>query len=432
MKIKNIHAREILDSRGDPTVECDVVLDDGSIGRASVPSGASTGVHEAVELRDNDPKRYGGKGVLTAVKNINTEIKNALYGMDATEIRKIDGTLLRLDGTENKSRLGANAILAVSLSCARAAAVSAKIPLYQYLRKTFAENLKDNFILPVPLVNILNGGKHADSNLDFQECIIIPIGASSFPEIVRMGSEIFHSLGQILKEKHLSTNVGNEGGYAGYFKNHAEAFQLFTQAIESAGYKSGEDACLGIDVAASSFFGGGIYDVTSEKKKFSTEEMIGYLRDLTEKYPIISIEDPLGEDEWGAWQKFTQEFGSRLQIVGDDLFVTNVKRIQQGIEQKVANAVLIKVNQIGTLSETADAILLSQKNNYRTIVSHRSGDTEDSFIADLVVALDCGQIKTGSMSRSERVVKYNRLLQISEELGGKARFLGKKTFGFLG
>ena len=430
-KIKSIHAREILDSRGDPTIEVEVLLENNFLGRASVPSGASTGIHEAAELRDNDKARYGGKGVLRAVNNVNNEIARILVGAEVTSQREIDVKMIALDGAENKGRLGANAILGVSLACVKAGAIAQGLPLYAYLRQTFAPELGEDFVMPVPMINILNGGKHADSNLDFQECIILPVGASSFPEAVRMGSEIFHALGNLLREQKMSTNVGNEGGYAGDFPSHAGALTMFVQAIEKAGYKAGNDAYLGFDVAASSFFQNGKYNVTSEKQIFDEAGFVSYLEGLISRFPLISIEDPLAEDEWAGWRAFTAKFGQKLQIVGDDLFVTNVKRIQQGIAEKVANAVLVKVNQIGSLSETVDAILLSHKNNYKTIVSHRYGDTEDSFIADLVVALDCGQIKTGSMSRSERVVKYNRLLQINEELGSKARFSGKKTFGFL-
>ncbi|MFA7308439.1 MAG: phosphopyruvate hydratase [Patescibacteria group bacterium] len=430
-KIKEIHAREILDSRGDPTVEVDVTLEDGSFGRASVPSGASTGTHEALELRDADKARYLGKGVLHAVRNINTEIRDALVGQEGDQQRRLDELMIRLDGTENKARLGANAILGVSLALAKAAAVSMQMSLYRYLRRTYNPSLPDQFVMPVPMMNIINGGKHADGTLDFQEFIIFPIAATNINEVIRMGSEIFHALAPILKSNHISTNVGNEGGYAGDFAGHSHATKLILQAIENAGYKPGIDAYVGMDVAAGSFYEAGKYAVKSEGALMSREGLVDYLASLVDRYPIISIEDPLFEDDWEGWHAFTARFGKKMQVVGDDLFVTNVKRIQKGIEEGAANAVLIKPNQIGSLSETVDAILLAQKAGYRTVVSHRSGETEDSFIADLVVALNCGQIKTGSMSRSERLTKYNRLMQIAEELGDKATYLGKATFDFL-
>lgn len=430
-KIKEISAREILDSRGDPTIEVDVTLEDGAFGRASVPSGASTGVHEALELRDGDKSRYRGKGVLTAVKNVETEIKNALVGMESGEQGMIDKTMIDLDGTPNKARLGANAILGVSLAVAKASADSHRLPLYQYLRNVFHPELGDQFIMPVPMMNILNGGKHADSNLDFQEFEFLPIGAPNFSEAVRMGSEIFHKLGEIFKSNGISTNVGNEGGYAANFTNHEHAINMIFQAVEEAGYRAGQDAFLGLDLAASSFFKDGKYTLGAEGLSMDSGQFMNFLDSLLKKYPLISLEDPLAEDEWDVWREFTDKYKDRIQIVGDDLFVTNVKRIQEGIDRGVANAVLIKPNQIGSLSETVEAILLSQKAGYATIVSHRSGETEDTFIADLVVGLNCGQIKTGSMSRSERTAKYNRLLEINEELGEKAVYLGKKAFKFL-
>lgn len=430
-KIKDIRAREILDSRGNPTIEVDVILEDGSKGTASVPSGASTGVHEALELRDNDPKRFGGLGVMHAVHNVENEIKNALVGMEADDQGEIDKKMIELDGTANKSQLGANAILGVSLANARASAVSHKLPLYQYLRNVFNPNLGDNYVMPVPMMNILNGGKHADSNLDFQEFVFLPVGAPSMAEAIRMGSEIFHKLGEILKKNGISTNVGNEGGYAASFTDHEHAVQMIFQAIGEAGYAAGKDAFLGLDLAASSFYKDGKYNLGAEKLSFDSEQFISFLGGLLKKYPLISLEDPLAEDDWAGWQKISDELKNKIQIVGDDLFVTNVARIKEGIEKGVANAVLIKPNQIGTLSETVSAILLAQKAGYATIISHRSGETEDTFIADLVVALNCGQIKTGSLSRSERTAKYNRLLEINEELGEKAVYAGKSVFSFL-
>jgi len=430
-KIIDIKAREILDSRGNPTIEVNVVLEDGAIGIASVPSGASTGKHEALELRDNDPKRYGGLGVLNAVKNVEDEIKSALVGLEADNQGEIDKKMIELDGTLNKSRLGANAILGVSLAVAKAAANSHKLPLYRYLRNVFSPVLGENYIMPVPMMNIINGGKHADSNLDFQEFEFFPLNAPNFPEAVRMGSEVFHKLGKILEENNLDTDVGNEGGYAPDFVNHEQVLKLIFQAIEEAGYKAGKDGFLGIDAAASSFFDKGIYNLSLENKKLDSKGLMNFLGEMVKNYPIVSIEDPMSEDDWIAWKEFSDQFKDRIQIVGDDLFVTNVARIKEGIDKGIANAVLIKPNQIGSLSETVEAILMSQKAGYNTIVSHRSGETEDTFIADLVVALNCGQIKTGSMSRSERIAKYNRLLEINEELGSKARYLGRDTFKFL-
>jgi len=430
-KIKDIHAREILDSRGNPTVEVEVYLEDGTKSTASVPSGASTGVHEALELRDNDPKRFGGLGVMHAVHNIESEIKNALIGIEADGQGEIDKKMIELDGTPNKSRLGANAILGTSLAVARASATSHKLPLYQYLRNVFNPELGDSYVLPVPMMNILNGGKHADSNLDFQEFELLPVGAGNFAEAIRMGSEVFHKLGEIFKKNGISTNVGNEGGYAANFTDHEHAINMIFQAIEEAGYKAGKDAFLGLDLAASSFYEDGKYVLRTEKLSLDSQRFISYIDGLLKKYPLISLEDPFAEDDWDAWKKFTDDHKDKIQVVGDDLFVTNVKRIAEGVNRGVANAVLIKLNQIGTLSETVEAILFSQKAGYNTIVSHRSGETEDTFIADLVVALNCGQIKTGSLSRSERTAKYNRLLEINEELGEKAKYLGKDTFPFL-
>ncbi|MDD5731661.1 MAG: phosphopyruvate hydratase [Patescibacteria group bacterium] len=430
-KIVDIHAREILDSRGNPTVEVKVFLEDGSKGIASVPSGASTGVHEALELRDNDPKRYNGLGVIKAVNNVNTEIKKLLVGLEADDQGEIDKKMIELDGTANKSRLGANAILGTSMALAKAAAESHKLPLYQYLRNVFHPGLGEKYLMPVPMMNIINGGQHADGNLDFQEFMFFPAGAPNFPEAIRMGSEVFHKLGKILKQIGISTNVGNEGGYAGNFKSHDHVLQLISQAIKDAGYIPGVDGFMGMDVAASSFFEDGVYNLTLEGKKLSSKELTDLYSEMIKNYPIISIEDGLAEDDWISWQEFTNEFKDKIQIVGDDLFVTNVNRIKEGIEKGVANSVLIKLNQIGSLSETVEAILMAQRAGYTTVVSHRSGETEDTFIADLVVALNCGQIKTGSMSRSERIAKYNRLLEINEELGEKARYLGRQTFKFL-
>jgi len=430
-KIKDIKAREILDSRGNPTIEVEVFLDDSSVGVASVPSGASTGSHEALELRDNDQGRYGGQGVLKAVGNVEVEIRGALVGLEADQQRLIDQKMIELDGTPNKSKLGANAILGTSLAVSKAAAASKKIPLYQYLRQAFNPSLGDKYVMPLPMMNILNGGKHADSNLDFQEFEFFPIGSINFPEAVRMASEVFHKLGEIMKVNHLSTNVGNEGGYAADFANHDHALKLVFQSIQEAGYTPGKDAFLGLDIAASSFWKDGVYDLSLEGTKLSTVQLMSYLEGLLKTYPLISLEDPLQEDDWMNWQIFTEKFGKKIQIVGDDLFVTNVERIKKGVSMKCANSILIKLNQIGSLSETVDAVLMGQKAGYGTIVSHRSGETEDTFIADLVVGLNCGQIKTGSMSRSERIAKYNRLLAINEELGEKALYLGKATFGFV-
>lgn len=430
-KIEKIKAREILDSRGSPTVEVEVLLDDGSLGVASVPSGASTGIHEALELRDNDPKRFGGMGVMHAVHNVENEIGPLLIGTALEGLRDIDKKMIELDGTPNKSRLGANAILGVSLAVAVAGAKSAKMSLYKYLREQFNPSLGDKFVMPVPMMNIINGGKHADSNLDFQEFEFFPIGAKNFPEAIRMGSEVFHKLGAILKNNNISTNVGNEGGYAADFSSHDQVLKLIFQAIEGAGYKPGVDGFLGLDVAASSFFENGVYDLSLENQKVDSSGLINFLGTMIKNYPIVSIEDPLEEDGWDSWKEFTKQFGDKIQIVGDDLFVTNVERIEKGIKETSANAILIKPNQIGSLSETVDAILMGQKSGFGIIVSHRSGETEDTFIADLVVALNCSQIKTGSMSRSDRIAKYNRLLRINEELGDSAIYAGRNAFPFL-
>jgi len=414
-KIKSVKAREILDSRGNPTVEVDIILSDGSLGRAAVPSGASTGEHEAVELRDKDASRYMGKGVTKAVGNVNSEIASKIKGMDASNQEKLDKTLLDLDGTENKGRLGANAILGVSMASAKAVASSKKIALFKYLGGSSAKTL------PVPMMNILNGGSHADNNVDLQEFMIMPIGAKNFSEALRMGSEVFHNLKKILKSKGLSTAVGDEGGFAPDLKSNEEAIAVIQEAIEKAGYKIGKDIYLALDPASSSFYKDGNYILEAEpKKENSSGDMVEFYSRWVDKYPIVSIEDGLAEDDWGGWGTLTQKLGSKVQLVGDDLFVTNTKRLKQGIEKSVANSILIKVNQIGTLTETIQAIEMARKANYTAVVSHRSGETEDTTIAHLVVAMNTGQIKTGSVCRTDRVCKYNELLRIEEELGKSA------------
>ena len=416
-KIKEIHGREILDSRGNPTVEVDVILEDGSFGRAAVPSGASTGEHEAVELRDGDKSRYLGKGVTKAVGNVNKEIASKIIGMDALEQWKIDKALINLDGTENKSRLGANAILGVSLALCKAAACSKKLSLYKYIGGEKAN------ILPIPMMNILNGGSHADNNVDLQEFMIMPVGARNFKEALRMGSEVFHNLKGILKLKKLSTAVGDEGGFAPDLKSNEEAIDVILEAIGKAGYKAGKDIFIALDPAASSFFKNGKYILEAEaKRENSSDDMIEFYSRWVEKYPIVSIEDGLAEDDWDAWKKFTEKLGKKTQLVGDDLFVTNTKRLKMGIEKKVANSILIKVNQIGTLTETKEAIEMARKAGYTAVVSHRSGETEDTTISHLVVAMNTGQIKTGSVSRTDRICKYNELLRIEEELGDGAAY----------
>jgi len=416
-KIKNILAREILDSRGNPTVEADVVLADGSLGRAAVPSGASTGEHEAVELRDGNAKRYMGKGVLQAVKNVNGEIKKALVKQDASKQRAIDTALIELDGTENKSRLGANAILAVSLAAAKAVAVSRGVSLYRYLGGSSAR------ILPIPMMNILNGGAHADNNVDLQEFMIMPVGAGSFSEALRMGAEVFHTLKKILKKKGLSTAVGDEGGFAPDLKSNEEAVEVILEAIATAGYKSGGEIFIALDPASSSFYEKGKYILEAEpEKELSSGDMIEFYARWVEKYPIVSIEDGLAEDDWDGWKKLTARIGKKIQLVGDDLFVTNTKRLSMGIQRGVANSILIKVNQIGTLTETIEAIRMAAKAGYTAVISHRSGETEDTTIAHLVVAMNTGQIKTGSVCRTDRIAKYNELLRIEEELGSRARY----------
>jgi len=421
--IREVRAREILDSRGNPTVEADVVLESGASGRAAVPSGASTGEFEALELRDGDRKRYGGKGVLQAVANVNTRIAPAVRGLEASDQRAVDRAMIELDGTPNKASLGANAILAVSLACARAAAAEAGLPLYRYLGG------EDATLLPVPLMNILNGGAHAANNVDLQEFMIAPVGASSFPEALRIGVEVFHALKRVLSERGKSTGVGDEGGFAPDLGSNEEAIQLILEAIEAAGYRAGEDVVLALDAAASELFRDGTYvfhKSTGERR--SSAEMIEFWRDWVERYPIVSIEDPLDENDWAGWQALTSAIGDRVQLVGDDLFVTNTERLERGIREGVANAILIKVNQIGTLTETLDAIDLARRNGYRYIISHRSGETEDTFIADLAVATRSGQIKTGSASRTDRVAKYNQLLRIAEELGERAAYPGREAW----
>lgn len=419
MKITKITAREILDSRGIPTVEATVVLEDGSLGTAAVPSGASTGVHEAVELRDQDPKRYNGKGVLKAVANAEGEIASALVGMEVADQVEIDKKMIALDATPNKGRLGANAILAVSLACARAAASSSKQPLYEYLTR-FNPDFTGTYTMPIPMMNIMNGGAHANWATDIQEFMVLPVKAGSITEAVRIGDEVRIQLGKLLKDKGYNTNVGDEGGFAPAVASNSEPFELMSAAVASAGYKLGEDIMFGVDVAASEFFENGKYNLRKEGNILSADELAEFYQGLMQKYPIVSIEDPFSEDEWESFSKFTSSVGQKTQIVGDDLYVTNTKRLQKGIDSKATNAILIKLNQIGTLTETIEAIMLAEKAGMRAIVSHRSGETEDSFIADLVVAMSAGQIKTGAPDRSERTVKYNRLMAIEEELGEKA------------
>ena len=428
--IEKILAREILDSRGNPTVEVDVKLRDGIVGRAAVPSGASTGEHEACELRDGDKARYLGKGVLKAVANVNDELQKALKGKDAAKQEDIDRLMINLDGTPNKSRLGANAILGVSMACARAVSSSLGIPLYQYIGGESAN------LLPVPMMNIINGGVHADNNVDLQEFMIMPFGAPNFTEALRMGAEVFHNLKKILHDKKLSTSVGDEGGFAPNLSSNNEALDVIMEAITKAGYQPGKDVKIALDPASSSFygkdkFGGnenpGKYVLCAEQQKVkSSEDMVEFYAGLCEKYPIFSIEDGLAEDDWDGWKKLTERLGAKTQLVGDDLFVTNTKRLERGIQSQTANSILIKVNQIGTLTETIAAVRMAQKNNYTAVMSHRSGETEDTTIADLAVALSCGQIKTGSTSRTDRICKYNRLLRIEEALGSKAVFAAAK------
>ncbi len=421
--IQDIHARQILDSRGNPTIEVDVITENGKLGRAAVPSGASTGTHEAVELRDDDKKVYLGKGVLKAVANVNETIAGELVGYSVFEQNMLDHLMLELDGTSNKSKLGANAILGVSLAIAKAAAAEAGLPLFRYIGGVNANTL------PVPMMNILNGGSHADNSIDFQEFMVMPVKAETFSESLRMGVEVFHQLKKVLKDKGLSTNVGDEGGFAPNFKSNEEAIQAVIQAIEKAGYRPGEDIFIALDSASSEFYdaSSGMYHFKkSTGEKLTSVQMANYWKDWSERYPILSIEDGMGEDDWQGWAELTRLVGSKIQLVGDDLFVTNVERLQQGIDQKIANSILIKVNQIGSLTETINAVNLARRNAYKTVMSHRSGETEDNTIADLAVALNTGQIKTGSASRSDRMAKYNQLLRIEEELGDMAYFPGVK------
>ncbi len=425
-EIINVHAREILDSRGNPTVEVEVMTENGAIGRAAVPSGASTGTHEAVELRDGDKSRFLGRGVTQAVANVNGVLCNELIGLDIFEQRAIDKLMIEMDGTDNKGKFGANAILGISLAVAKAAAVECRQPLYRYLGGVNAH------VLPVPLMNILNGGSHADNSIDFQEFMIMPVGADTFKEALRMGVETFHALKSVLKKKGYSTNVGDEGGFAPNIKSNVEAIEIVLQAIEAAGYRPGEDMMIAMDAAVSEMYDAatGLYSFhKSSGKKITSQEMVAFWVDWAGKYPILSIEDGLAEDDWDGWASITKEIGSKIQLVGDDLFVTNVDRLQRGIDEEIANSILIKVNQIGSLSETIDAVNLATRNGYTSIMSHRSGETEDVTIADLAVALNCGQIKTGSASRSDRVAKYNQLLRIEEELGSMAVYPGRALLG---
>jgi enolase len=417
--IVDVHARQILDSRGNPTVEVDVTLEDGSMGRAAVPSGASTGAHEAVELRDGDKSRWGGKGVTKAVQSVNGEIAEAVVGLEVEDQAEIDRAMIELDGTENKGRLGANAILGVSLAAAKAAADARGLPLYRYVGGVDAN------LLPVPMMNILNGGVHADNGIDFQEFMVMPVGAPSFAEALRCGAEIFHALKSALHSAGLSTAVGDEGGFAPAINSAREALDFIEKAVSAAGYKLGDDVLLALDCAASEFFKDGAYRMAGEGKTLSPAEMADWLADLAANYPIASIEDGMAEDDAEGWKAVTEKLAARVQLVGDDAFVTNVKRLQWGIDHGIANSILIKVNQIGSLSETIDAVRLAQTNAYTAVMSHRSGETEDSTIADLAVALSCGQIKTGSLARSDRTAKYNQLLRIEEELGDAARYAGR-------
>ena len=419
--IEDIVARQILDSRGNPTVEVDVKLSGGVIGRAAVPSGASTGIFEALELRDGDKRIYGGKSVMKAVNNINNIIAPELIGEKATHQKEIDTFMIDMDGTENKSKLGANAILGVSLACAKAASMAYEMSLYRYLGGINA------LTLPVPMMNIINGGAHADNNIDFQEFMIAPVGAESFHHAVQMGAEVFHTLKSILKSRGLATSVGDEGGFAPNLNNNAEGVEVIIEAIQKAGYTT-DQVKICLDVASSEFYANGIYKLKGENKEFNNSEMAGFLKDWVDKYPIISIEDGMAEQDWDGWAILTKELGNRCQLVGDDLFVTNTRRLAEGIRRHVANSILIKVNQIGTLSETLDAISMAHAAGYTSIISHRSGETEDSFIADLAVAVNSGQIKTGSMSRSDRIAKYNQLLRIEQKLGSAAKYLGLNAF----
>ena len=421
-EIVDVRGREILDSRGTPTVEVDVLLADGSFGRAAVPSGASTGVHEAVELRDGDKSRFNGKGVLKAVNVVNGELANAVIGMDGEDQVAIDQKMIDLDGTSNKSRLGANAVLGVSLAVAKAAACSVGLPLYRYIGGTFAHTL------PTPMMNILNGGKHADNPIDIQEFMIMPISAGSIADAVRMGAEVFQALKSNLKQAGMNTNVGDEGGFALNIASAKQALDFIVKSIETAGYKAGKDVVLALDAASSEFFDNGKYVLAGEGKTFTAEQLVEYYAKLVKDYPIMSIEDGMAEDDFAGWKMMTDRLGNKIQLVGDDLFVTNSKRLQMGIEQGIANSILVKVNQIGTLTETLDAVQMAERAGYTAILSHRSGETEDATIADIAVATNCGQIKTGSLSRSDRMAKYNQLIRIEEELGQTAHYTGKSVF----
>lgn len=426
MFIEEVVAREILDSRGNPTVEVDVYLEDGTIGRAAVPSGASTGTREAVELRDGDPDRYGGKGVQRAVENVNDIIANEVTGLRAADQAIIDDLMIQLDGTPNKAKLGANAILAVSLAIAKAAATWSDLPLYRYLGGPNARRL------PIPMMNILNGGKHADNNVDLQEFMVMPLGAETFAQALRMGTEVYHALKKVLAADDMSTAVGDEGGFAPNLPNNESAIQVILRAIEAAGYTPGSDASIALDPAASEFFEGGKYRLAGEAKTLTSAEMVDYYADLADKYPIVSIEDGLAEDDWEGWGILTKKLGARLQLVGDDLFVTNTEYLRKGIEVGVANSILIKVNQIGTLTETLEAIEMAKRAGYTAVISHRSGETEDATIADIAVGANAGQIKTGAPARTDRVAKYNQLLRIEEELGNLGQFGGPDVFYNLG
>ena len=423
-KIKRIHAREILDSRGNPTVECDVVLEDGSFGRAAVPSGASTGIHEALELRDDDNKRYLGKGVKKAIQNINELVNKEIINRQFENYRAFDKAILELDGTENKSNIGANATLAASLAFSKSLSNHSSIDFFKFISES------EDYLLPVPMMNIINGGSHADNDVDIQEFMIAPVGAPSFSEALRYGCEIFHSLKSILKSKNLNTNVGDEGGFAPNVNSSAEVIEIILSAVEKAGLKINDDILLSLDVASTEFYKDNKYELKGEGKTLSSEKMVEYLENLSSNFPIYSIEDGMSEDDWDGWVELTKKIGNKLQLVGDDLFVTNIKRLQTGIDKKAGNAILVKLNQIGTLSETIDAINLGKKNNFSSIISHRSGETEDTTIADLSVAVSAGQIKTGSLSRTDRTAKYNQLLRIEEKLGSGAKYAGKSILKY--
>ena len=426
--ITDIRAREIIDSRGNPTVEADVYLECGAIGRAAVPSGASTGSREAIELRDDDANRYLGKGVLKAVANVNGEIRQALLGEDGANQAVIDRKMIELDGTDNKARLGANAMLAVSMATAKAVAIEKGMPLYRYLRSHHLSDSSDQFQMPVPMMNIINGGSHADNSVDLQEFMVMPVGAPNLAEAVRCGAEIFHALKKVLNSRGLNTAVGDEGGFAPDLPSNEAAIEVILEAVEKAGYKAGIDVFIGIDAAASEFYKNGRYELTSEGKSLSSAEFVDVLASWVDKYPILSIEDGLDENDWDGWKLLTERLGDKVQLVGDDLFVTNTKILQQGIDKQIANSILIKVNQIGTLTETLEAIDLARKSGYTAVISHRSGETEDATIADLAVATNAGQIKTGSLSRSDRIAKYNQLLRIEEELKEHASYPGRSAF----